>query len=88
MKNVPRASSINSTYSAGDVEYYDQVRVAHKIEEDNAYNCRIDKKVREDIKKKLKQRDRSDRKIVSENLTTLNNKRTLTVVRKHQENGQ
>ena len=64
------------------------MRVAQKYEEDNAYNCRIDKKVREDIHKKLKQRDRSDRKMVSENLTTLNNKRTLTLVRKHQENGQ
>ena len=64
------------------------MRNQHKFEEDNAYNCRIDKKVHEDIRKKLKERDRSDRKMVSKNLTTLNDHGLWDLVRKHQENGQ
>ena len=50
MKAVSRASSINSTKNAAAVEQEGQLRVAHKAEEDDAYNARIDRKVRHDIR--------------------------------------
>ena len=46
MKKITRASSINSTSNASEIENYDLMRVRHKFDEEDAYKSRIDRKVR------------------------------------------
>ena len=55
MKNIQRAQSISATRNAESIQYYDDVRVAHKRERDEAFKSRMDRQTRQEINKKLKE---------------------------------
>ena len=70
IKNIQRANSINATRNADTIQQYDDLRVSHQKEADEAFKARMDRQTRQEIRKKLKENEKEDKRMVS--LTTLN----------------